>query len=81
VTGKALNPKTEASITKDTHIATTNTDDVSKLVSSGTSSAKSDGIDKEDIYSSDDSSRHLERVQETPAITKKAEDKEDTTDS
>ena len=37
----------------------------SKLVSSGTSSAKSRGIDKDDIYSSDDSTRHLEKVQQT----------------
>src|SRR5918911_363228 len=65
--GKVLNPKTEASITKelDSDISTsTNTEDVSKLVSSGTSSAKSGGIDKGDIYSSDDSTRHLEKVQE-----------------
>src|ERR671933_2817926 len=41
--GKVLNPKTEASITKelDSDISTSNTEDVSKLVSSGTSSAKS----------------------------------------
>ena len=66
--GKVLNPKTEASITKelDRDIATTNnTEDVSKVVSSGTSSSKSGGIDKDDIYSSDDSTRHLEKVQET----------------
>src|SRR5919206_1088186 len=68
--GKALNPKTEAGVTKelDRDIATTtnNTEDVSKLVSSGTSSTKSGGgIDKDDIYSSDDSTRHLEKVQET----------------
>ena len=65
--GKVLNPKTEASITKelDRDISTTNnTEDVSKLVSSGTSSSKSGGIDKDDIYSSDDSTRHLEKVQE-----------------
>jgi hypothetical protein len=59
--GKVLNPKTEL----DRDIATTNGEDVSKLVSSGTSSAKSGGIDKDDIYSSDDSTRHLEKVQET----------------
>jgi hypothetical protein len=67
--GKVLNPKTEASITKelDRDISTTNnTEDVSKLVSSGTSSSKSGGIDKDDIYSSDeDGTRHLEKVQET----------------
>ena len=66
--GKVLNPKTEASITKelDRDIATTNGEDVSKLVSSGTSSAKSGGIDKDDIYSSnEDGTRHLEKVQET----------------
>src|SRR5919205_498837 len=65
--GKVLNPKTEASITKelDRDISTmNNTEDVSKLVSSGTSSSKSGGIDKDDIYSSDDSTRHLEKVQE-----------------
>ena len=64
--GKVLNPKTEAGVTKelDRDIATTsNTEDVSKLVSSGTS--KSGGVDKDDIYSSDDSTRHLEKVQET----------------
>ena len=46
-------------------IETSDTEDVSKLVSSGTSSSKSGGIDKDDIYSSDDSTRHLEKVQET----------------
>jgi hypothetical protein len=77
--GKILNPKIEASITKepDRDIATTNTEDVSKLVSSGTSSEKSGGIDKDDIYSSDDSTRHLEKVQETQTTTdKKATDTE-----
>ena len=71
--GKVLNPKTEASITKelDRDISTTNnTEDVSKLVSSGTSSSKSAGIDKADIYSSDeDGTRHLEKVQETKTTT------------
>jgi hypothetical protein len=70
--GKVLNPKTEASITKelDKDIAATNTQDVSKLVSSGTSSAQSGGIDKDDIYSSDeDGTRHLEKVQETKTTT------------
>jgi hypothetical protein len=71
--GKVLNPKTEASITKelDSDISTsTNTEDVSKLVSSGTSSAKSGGIDKDDIYSSDeDGTRHLEKVQQTKTTT------------
>jgi hypothetical protein len=66
---KVLNPNTEAGVTKelDRDIVTTtdNTEDVSKLVSSGTSSAKSCGIDKDDIYSSDDSTRHLEKVQQT----------------
>ena len=65
--GKVLNPKTEASITKelDRDISTmNNTEDVSKLISSRTSSSKSGGIDKDDIYSSDDSTRHLEKVQE-----------------
>jgi hypothetical protein len=78
-TGQVLNPKAEASITKDLDrdITTTHTEDVSKLVSSGTSSAKSGGIDKADIYSSDDSSRHLEKVQETQT-TEKVEDKETT---
>ena len=57
----------------DRDIATTNSEDVSKVVSSGTSSAKSGGIDKDDIDSSDDSStRHLEKVQETEANDKKA---------
>jgi hypothetical protein len=67
--GEVLNPNTEAGVTKelDRDIATTteNTEDVSKLVSSGTSSAKSRGIDKDDIYSSDDSTRHLDKVQQT----------------
>jgi hypothetical protein len=71
--GKVLNPKTEASITKepDRDISTmNNTEYVSKLVSSGTSSSKSGGIDKDDIYSSDqDDTRHLEKVQETKTIT------------
>ena len=66
--GKVLNPKTEASITKelDRDISTTNnTEDVSKLVSSGTSSSRAGGVDKGDIYSSDeDGTRHLEKVQE-----------------
>ena len=51
--GKVLNPKTEAGVTKelDRDIDTTNNaEDVSKLVSSGTSSAISGGIDKDDIY-------------------------------
>jgi hypothetical protein len=71
--GKVLNPKTEATITKelDRDIATkNNTEDVSKVVSSGTSSSKSGGIDKGDIYSSDeDGTRHLEKVQETKTTT------------
>ena len=46
-------------------IETSDTEDVSKLVSSGTSSSKSSGIDKDDIYSSNDGTRHLEKVQET----------------
>ena len=68
--GKVLNPTTEASITKELDkdiAATTNTEDISKVVRSGTSSSKSGGIDKDDIYSSDDSTRHLEKVQETEA--------------
>lgn len=82
-TGKVLNPQTEASITKDLDkdMTTANTEeDVSKLVSSGTSSTKSGSIDKADLYSSDDSSRHLEKVQET-TTTKKIEHKEDNTTS
>ena len=74
--GKSLNPKTEARITKelDRDIAATTssiTEDVSKLVSSGTSSSKSGGVDKDDIYSSDDSTRHLEKVQEKEITTDK----------
>ena len=43
---------------------------MSKLVSSGTLSSKSGGIDKDDIYSSDeDGTRHLEKVQETKTTT------------
>ena len=67
--GKVLNPNTEAGVTKeldrDIETTTNNTEDVSKLISSGTSSSKTGGIDKDDIYSSDDSTRHLEKVQET----------------
>src|SRR5919202_319586 len=67
--GKVLNPNTEAGVTKelDRDIETTNnTEDVSKLVSSGTSSGESGGIDKDDIYSSDeDGTRNLEKVQNT----------------
>jgi hypothetical protein len=72
--GKVLNPKTEAGVTKglDRDIATTNSEDVSKLVSSGTSSSKSGSIDKDDIYSSDDSTRHLEKVQESKVNDKEA---------
>jgi hypothetical protein len=45
-------------------VTTNNSKDLSKLVSSATSSAKSGGIDKDDIYSSDeDGTRHLEKVQ------------------
>jgi hypothetical protein len=71
--GKVLNPKTEASIIKDLDkdIAATNTGDVSKLVSSGTSSSNSGSIDRDDIYSSDDSTRHLEKVQETETTNDK----------
>ena len=75
--GKVLNPNTEAGVTKemdrDIETTTNNMEDVSKLVSSGTSSSKTGGIDKDDIYSSDDSTRHLEKVQETTTT-----DKEDT---
>ena len=85
-TGKVLNPKTEASITKDldrdltTTTTTTNTqEDLSKLRSSGTSTEKSGGIDKADISSSDDSTRHLEKVRKTKTPLKKVKDKEETT--
>jgi hypothetical protein len=70
--GKLLNPKVEASITKepDSNMATTNnTEDMSKLVSSGTSSAKSRSIDKGDIYFSDDGTRHLEKIQQETQTT------------
>ena len=75
--GKVLNPNTEAGVTKDLDrdietTTTNNTEDVSKLVRSGTSSSKTGGIDKDDIYSSSDSTRHLEKIQEETA------DKEDT---
>ena len=76
-TGKVLNPNTEASITKDldrdlTTTTTTNTqEDISKLRSSGTSTEKSGGIDKADIYSSDDSTRHLEKVHKTKTSSEK----------
>jgi hypothetical protein len=53
---------------------------VSKLVSSGTSSKSDDaGIDKGNIYSSDDGTRHLEKVQETQTNGKKVNDKKATT--
>ena len=73
--GKVINPKTEASITKDLDrdiTTTNNTEDVSKLVSSGTSS-KSDGagIDKGNIYSSDDGTRHLERYKKPKQMERK----------
>jgi len=84
--GKLLNPKVEASITKEpdsNNMATTNdTEDMSKLVSSGTSSAKSRSIDKGDIYSSDDDgTRHLEKIQQetqttTTTTNEKVNDKE-----
>jgi hypothetical protein len=84
--GKPLNAKTEASITKEPenrNMAVTNNteEDMSKLVSSGTSSSKSDSIDKGDIYSSDDDgTRHLEKVQQetqtTTRTTKEVNDKE-----
>jgi hypothetical protein len=72
--GKLLNPKVESSITKEpdsSNMATTNnTEDMSKLVSSGTSSAKSRSIDKGDIYSSDDDgTRHLEKIQQETQTT------------
>jgi hypothetical protein len=58
---RQIHPSPDAS-----SMETSDTEDVSKLVSSGTSSSKSGGgIDKDDIYSSDDSTRHLEKVQET----------------
>jgi hypothetical protein len=53
---------------------------VSKLVSSGASSVKSDGIDKEVIYSSDDDdgTRHIEKVQKPQITTEKVNDRETT---
>ena len=51
-------------------IETPDKENVLKLVSSGTSS-KSGGVDKDDIYSSDDSTRHLEKVQEQETATDK----------
>jgi hypothetical protein len=53
----------------------TNADDVSKVVSSGTTLTKPEAIDKTDIYStSDDGTRDIERAQEKPVT--KLEDKE-----
>lgn len=53
----------------------TNADDVSKVVSSGTSLTKPEGIDKTDIYStSDDGTRDIGKAQEKPVT--KVEDKE-----
>jgi hypothetical protein len=39
------------------------------------------GIDKDDIYSSDDSTRHLEKVQNTQTTTEKVNDKKKATDT
>jgi hypothetical protein len=53
----------------------TNAEDVSKVVSSGTSLTKPEDIDKADIYStSDDGTRDMERAQRKPVM--KVEDKE-----
>jgi hypothetical protein len=53
----------------------TDTEDVSKVIGSGTSLTKSESIDKTDIYStSDDGTRDMKRAQEKPV--KKVEDKE-----
>lgn len=53
----------------------TNADDVSKVVSSGTSLTKPEGIDKTDIYStSDDGTRDIGKAQKKPV--RKVEDKE-----
>ena len=52
----------------------TNADDVSKVVSSGTSLTKPEGIDKTDIYSTyDDGTRDIARAQKKPVT--KVEDK------
>src|SRR5215204_6144513 len=59
----------------DTARDITNADDISKVVSSGTSLTKPERIDKTDIYStSDDGTRDIEGAQEKPVT--KVEDKE-----
>jgi hypothetical protein len=72
--GKVIDPDKEVSIAKHLNRdIITNTADVSKVASSGTSSTtESGGIDRAGIYS-DDGTRHIDRAQETP--TEKVEDK------
>jgi hypothetical protein len=72
-TGEVIDPKIEANVAKHLDKDITNTEEVSKVASSGTSKTKSAGIDKAGIYS-DDSNRHIERAQEKS--TEEAEDKE-----
>ena len=71
--GKVIDPDKEVSIAKHLNKdIITNTEDVSKVASSGTSSTtESGGIDRAGIYS-DDGTRHIERAQKTP--TEIAED-------
>jgi hypothetical protein len=72
--GKVIDPDREVSIAKHLNKdIMTNTEDVSKVASSGTSTTQSGGIDRAGIYS-DDGTRHIDRAQETP--TEKVEDKQ-----
>ena len=65
--GKVIDPDKEVSIAKHLNKdIITNTEDVSKVASSGTSSTtESGGIDRAGIYS-DDGTRHIDRAQKTP---------------
>jgi hypothetical protein len=73
--GKIIDPDKEVTVAKHLNKdIITNTEDVSKVASSGTSStAESGGIDRAGIYS-DDGTRHIDRAQKTP--TEIAEDKQ-----
>jgi len=72
--GKVIDPDKEVSIAKQLNKdIITNTEDVSKVATRGTSSTESGGIDRAGIYS-DDGTRHIDRAQETP--TEEVEDKQ-----
>ena len=72
--GKVIDPDKEVSIAKQLNKdIITNTEDVSKVATRGTSSTEDGGIDQAGIYS-DDGTRHIDRAQETP--TEEVEDKQ-----